>query len=1221
MATEETSSKSGSISIGSRDTALCIIPPRHLWPSLDRLRSRYDRAYGKWPPHINLIYPFARVETLPRACELIESALGEGNAEDDETPLHLRLDSAGVFEHRNDNTIVLCDGNDSHTRQLQSLRRRILAVLGHHDGSYQMHLTLGQSDDVHDSWHHFLLQKANLLPSVEWEAGELCVLIRERTQAGGSEMKKWASIPLSGGRFSRVHPPLSFYDQPNADVANIDDEEPRKGQIQTRTSLHFSSKEGLWMPSNNSSDDAPEEIPETLVISSYNVLAEFHYPPSQARYPLLVKNILSNRATADVLVLQEVTDDFLSYLLGEESIRDSFPFASHGPPGQEDIEPLPSHNNIVVVSSYAFDWESVSSRREHKTSLVVKFRDLGLWDNADFTPLVLAAVHLTCGLKDGSVVAKKSEIGGLLRHLATAYPEHPTILAGDFNMSTSSFTLEAALEKKAISTQTANHLAGFEKTFLDAGFTDSWTVSHLEAGSASDDETENLFEGEQGATFDPTVNTLAESIVGSGFNMRPQRYDRILVRGEGLLKVSRFNKFGFITEEAEPTLESRTTQFASDHWGIRCILNISSQTSQQLSHDIASQVVPVHMKAATGELADVRSLKETLQSLGCLPEPREVHLRESALELLKNIILEKSGTNDVSSRYNAPFIITPVGSYGLGVWTSSSDIDCLCIGPVSANTFFTLASQRLRKAADKGIKLLRRVKAHSGTMLELEVLGVKMDLQYCGATRVAEQWPDVMKLANSDPVWTLPSQTLGKLKAVRDLDYVRRSVPDLVKFRIAHRFIKTWASSRGIYSSKWGYLGGFPITILLIRVCKFLARDVPTHSVADILSTFFSHYAVFDWQHKMAFDPFYHRQRLQYTRTPREPLAVLGFHTPMLTTTKAASLPSVRTIAEEMQRANRLLCEDGMTWSNFLTGDTSIESETHLGTGATDFLKSYKSYVQITAQYWGVSLNKGSSFVGWLESRCVMVLVDINRRLPGIHARIWPSRFVDGSTNADVGDYQGSYLIGLDKLDDSMTKDDLKIAVGTLQTILGRFEEQIRGDEKYFDAKSSWMSASIVKQAELGNLTLDTRDWGEYNPGDDDDESDDEEEEEEDDSPLEDSGSGREGSSSKKAKKGKKQLSQTRVVPKPAGAGKFRTAADVLNRLRWDSSLDSGDFIVGYEDRFIGAQEKALDAWKSEQTDEEFIPQHRILYFKRKSNGVIMWERKTRKDEIFGSGR
>ena len=74
-----------------------------------------------------------------------------------------------------------------------------------------------------------------------------------------------------------------------------------------------------------------------------------------------------------------------------------------------------------------------------------------------------------------------------------------------------------------------------------------------------------------------------------------------------------------------------------------------------------------------------------------------------------------------------------------------------------------------------------------------------------------------------------------------------------------------------------------------------------------------------------------------------------------------------------------------------------------------------------------------------------------------------------------------------------------------------------------------------------------------------------------------------------------------------------------MNRIRWDPQLDSSDYVVGYEDRFTGAQEKELEAWKSEQTDEEFIPQHRILYFKRKSDGRKVWDRRTRFDELFGN--
>ncbi len=82
-------------------------------------------------------------------------------------------------------------------------------------------------------------------------------------------------------------------------------------------------------------------------------------------------------------------------------------------------------------------------------------------------------------------------------------------------------------------------------------------------------------------------------------------------------------------------------------------------------------------------------------------------------------------------------VIVAVGSFGLDVWDVNSDIDCLCVGSSSVNTFFSLARQRLRRAADQGIKILRADKAGSGTMFEIEIRGIKLDLQYFQA-RVAE---------------------------------------------------------------------------------------------------------------------------------------------------------------------------------------------------------------------------------------------------------------------------------------------------------------------------------------------------------------------------------------------------------------------------------------------------------------------------------------------------
>ncbi|PLB44614.1 hypothetical protein P170DRAFT_339583, partial [Aspergillus steynii IBT 23096] len=83
---------------------------------------------------------------------------------------------------------------------------------------------------------------------------------------------------------------------------------------------------------------------------------------------------------------------------------------------------------------------------------------------------------------------------------------------------------------------------------------------------------------------------------------------------------------------------------------------------------------------------------------------------------------------------------------------------------------------------------------------------------------------------------------------------------------------------------------------------------------------------------------------------------------------------------------------------------------------------------------------------------------------------------------------------------------------------------------------------------------------------------------------------------------------------------RLRPAADIINRIIWDSNYDSANYIIGYEDRFEGRLEVGIGSWKKESTDEEFIPQHRVLYIKRKSDGEIMWDRRRRIDKLFLSG-
>ena len=105
-----------------------------------------------------------------------------------------------------------------------------------------------------------------------------------------------------------------------------------------------------------------------------------------------------------------------------------------------------------------------------------------------------------------------------------------------------------------------------------------------------------------------------------------------------------------------------------------------------------------------------------------------------------------------------------------------------------------------------------------------------------------------------------------------------------------------------------------------------------------------------------------------------------------------------------------------------------------------------------------------------------------------------------------------------------------------------------------------------------------------------------------------------------RAKKERKSQIQAQSAAQP-GHQSLRPAKDILSRIRHDPSLDQEDFIVGYSDRHADTQELPVTLWKGDVTDDEFIPQHRILYFRRVGDGVKVWDRAERLDLLFGSGK
>lgn len=724
------------IALNCHDTTLCLIPPQHLWSSIERLRCRYDAAYEKWPPHINLIYPFVSAHDLQAASESIVGCLESEATPRGSRGLNIVLDAVSYLRHKHSNTLCLHDHDPDRTTTLAQLRSSILRALGQDDtSSYAMHMSVGQTTDADSDSHKSLMEKLARLPPVSWEAGHLVVLSRDRSHGGPSVMRFWAAIDLQQARLVQEASVVGLHGDRES-IRRAGGETLAPNQAYT-----YSQSDGLWKPATSQGPNSSMGPPENLVIASYNVLAEFTSPPSQARYPLLLDNLLATTAAADILVLQEVTDDFLIYLLASDKLRHRYSYVTHGPPDQSDLGPLPSLSNQVVLSRIIFGWYFLPLKRQHKVSLIATFpKPAKLQDNKLY-PLVLATCHLTRGLTDGAVSAKKGELQRIVEHLQHNYKESPWVVAGDFNLATSRYTINAALRKGSICRQTVDQIHLIDVMLFNSGLRDAWVSARCEVGESSDDfrSPKDLWqrhEGEQGATFDPNENELAAELVGTGLENRPQRYDRILAKADDTFHVAGFSMFGFPTSEA--LRKSNDVLLGSDHWGVRCLLRFGDMKP---SVNLVPKAIPVALKRAPEGLGDPDELREYLMKVGSFPSEYDEVVRARALETLEaaisNAIQPRTTYENGDERRGPALVVTPVGSHGLGVWSRNSDIDCLCIGPFSSRTFFSVVTRYLR--ATEGIRVLRKVKANTGAMLELEVGGVRMDLQYCGSASIAEQ--------------------------------------------------------------------------------------------------------------------------------------------------------------------------------------------------------------------------------------------------------------------------------------------------------------------------------------------------------------------------------------------------------------------------------------------------------------------------------------------------
>jgi 2'-5' RNA ligase len=123
-------------------TAVVLIPPAEVWPTIQAIRQLHDRHFERWMPHITLLYPFrarhefgALAERFAAVCEGLE-------------PFRVEFAELRCFRHRGESfTLWLAPEPKAALVRLQAFLGSIVPdcddVTRHREG-FTPHLSVGQ---------------------------------------------------------------------------------------------------------------------------------------------------------------------------------------------------------------------------------------------------------------------------------------------------------------------------------------------------------------------------------------------------------------------------------------------------------------------------------------------------------------------------------------------------------------------------------------------------------------------------------------------------------------------------------------------------------------------------------------------------------------------------------------------------------------------------------------------------------------------------------------------------------------------------------------------------------------------------------------------------------------------------------------------------------------------------------------------------------------------
>ena len=446
-------------------------------------------------------------------------------------------------------------------------------------------------------------------------------------------------------------------------------------------------------------------------------------------------------------------------------------------------------------------------------------------------------------------------------------------------------------------------------------------------------------------------------------------------------------------------------------------------------------------------------------------------------------------------------------------------------------------------------------------------------------------------------------------------------VPNQDAFIRAYLAIKLWAKRHGIFSEAFGFLD--EIT-LLFMVAEASCNPVigSRNCSAEIVTEFFDYFGTKNLADFVTGDIIPRAETAGARSRFGQGIVVRSYYSPCYNVSSVKTASHACIVQNEITNSiAQMQDNDDWNWDVLFRNEQTFE----LSRLVLNLSPTYESVgcVKIEAAHWGASIIEKGRYFNSIDTAVAEFVRKLAlKETSDLLSRPWPVRLQRGKdTNADAtASYHcACYLISLHVHSSSVPRkthfptSQQTTLEGTLSRDIDNLQTSLSSIKPA--TSSSFFAVNIVPWDQLDeDFVEDYRSFGPIPV----DEA--ELDELEDEHPVTD-----ELQTIKpkvdRDKKTKKRETEVAASQDNIPRSRLRPALDVLNRLRFDSKYSVDDYVIGYEDRHTGIMEMPVTSWKaSDSTVEDFIPQSRIVYYKRKSDGAEVWNRRTRLDVIFGSG-